>query len=534
MRSYLADHSTENAAAAIDVAVRAWPENLEAWRAIASALEQAGIIDAISFRQRIVEQAPAEPRYRFELAWTALNFGDFALVADTLVTIPRDQRETPDGKRLLFALALANRHPAALFSLQHDIVATEPNPIKRHLLLTTIDLHNSDSTIAEAARIELERIAGSSRLALDAKRELWLDATMRGDKERSIRFAREIAVSPAALFGDRLAVTNTDLLYAGKNFEAVIQPLLRDAAVEANIQQFVQWLITIGQGAYAKIWLDSLSTPITHTPAFLTLKVDVTLETGDLKTAALLLHQQESENAPRPAVFDLAIAAHEASQNSSESRAQLWQKSLQIARGHLPSLRLLQRLSATWRWDAEFFAAISAISDQFPRQTWAHQARAELARRRKDTAALYNALCVWREATPQSERLEHDCALINLLRTQASPSLTDIQALVRLYESDPRNPFYAVSAALALALNEQTPAALQIANGLSEPMRAQAANAPYLAFIYSVGGDMEAARKYLAYCENLDLLPEEEQLASRVRIYLATSHQPLRLSPRRP
>lgn len=514
-KDFFATNNPSAAAAALQVALSAQPSHAAAWRTAADLVEQAGAREAILLRRRVLELEPDEPANRLALAQTALRFGEFNTALETFGTLPDSAKTTPEGERLALALSLQGGVAPIADVLFETLKKQSPADRRLSFSHAVLRLRHPKPDKATEARRVVEGFRTQPGYELQALRELYLDAVARRENDRALQLAHELAAAPGAALGDKLSAANADLVLAKKPLEE-LQPALaaQAAGSAADAVQFAQWLLVLQRPDAAKAWIAGLPPARANSPEVNAWLAEWALRERDWQGLEKRL-RAGAWGPVNATALQLAISTNLVGTNENEAlRAKLWAEAVKAARGDLSTLRILHRLAAVWGWPNEALEAVAAIAEQFPSQAWAHEARANLCRRLKDTRGLATALGQWRRIDPLSERLRYNAALLDVLLTNTTlpENSAAKHELEQLRARHPDDASYVTSAAFALAKTGRTKEAVELAETLTAEAAGLAARAPYLAYIYALGQRPDRAAHYVALAKGGEFLPEEAGL----------------------
>lgn len=180
------------------------PNNVTACRVMAETAEIAGRGEALSWRQRVAALEPNVPENAFELAATALRFGQTDLAHKVLEAMAPPARASVKYYQLAGALAIAEKQPALAESHFVAALQLEPENLQLALNLAAVRLASADVATNERARAELIRLAEQSAVRLEALRALASDALVHNSRRSAERWAAQLKSEKGATLADTL------------------------------------------------------------------------------------------------------------------------------------------------------------------------------------------------------------------------------------------------------------------------------------------------------------------------------------------
>jgi len=512
---FLAAKNPSAAAAAINVAIMANPGDVSGWRKAADIIETTGANDALAYRRRVIEMEPNNPENVLALAKTAFHLGDIQTVEEVLIALPNDQKRAPEVLRMVLALSLRyNAAPIAdaLFDQLDKVQPKDPVLTFQHAVLL---MRHPKEAKAAKARQEVMEMGARSEYRLAAIRALYVDALGRRDKNRSLELAKQLSSDPQAVFGDRLSAANGELLYGARPIQEIIKEFSASAAANpTDAVQFARWLHIQKRDEEASAWMASLPKTMVESPQILAWLADLAMQSGKFDELAELLGKGAWGDLKMPAI-DLAFAARRVAKNPDPAlKTGVWRDALEKAGADLNTLRALFRLSTLWSWQNETLAAVIVVSERYPSQLWAHEARINFCRTQKSTSGMRAALLSWRRFDPRSENLRYNLALLELLlktgpAQETDPAKLELEKLLALHPDDAN---YITSTAFALALAGKTKESITLIERLPAEAAQLPQRAPYLAYINAAAKRSDAAMLQIKNARETDLLPEELRL----------------------
>ncbi len=500
-------------ALALQVAVRADRENPQVWKTIADITEAMGAREAIQQRMQVATLMPGNVDAQLALAITAMRFGDIYTARDALKAVPPDLRDSMAYRRAVALFAMVEGNGGTAEDVLASVMKDDSSDGVR-LAYATVRMSHPNPVVAASARQELAGMAENSTTAAPALRELLGDAILRKDQVVARTWAERLVKLPGAQFRDHLALADLLLLYEHRPLEELLGPLLEKAkANPSDMADLIRWLLAQGQAIRARAIVDGLSADVKDSFIMKAARLDLATAQADWAGVGELLRQGALGPVP-----DVALRVAMESRNVGEiegeaARLKNWQKAVEQTRTNIFGLRMLYRLAFVWRWVPEVEATLMAIAENFPGQTWAHEALVKGYTSQQNGPGLLKIFSLWHRQAGGVNRLTHDWALMDMLVAPVDTWNQSKVAAEQLYLNESSNPHYATTCALGYTQAGRNTDALAIVDKLKPEDRRDPARAPYLAFIYAQGGRAKEAREQLSLPRPAQALREEVQLA---------------------
>lgn len=502
-----------SAALALQVAVRADRTNPRVWQTIADMTEAIGAREAIQQRMQVAALQPGNVEAQLALAITAMRFGDIYTARDALKAVPPDLRDSMDYRRAVALFAMVEGNGGTAENILASVMKDDSSDGVR-LAYATVRMSHPNPAMAATARQELAGMAENTATAAPALRELFGDAVLRKDFTAARTWAERLVRLPTAQYRDHLALANLYLLADHRPLEELIGPLREKAKTNpSDMADLVRWLLAQGQAIRARAIVDSLPADFKDSFVMKAARLDLATAQGDWAAVGELLRQGALGPVPDVALR-MAMEARNVGEIEGEAaRLKRWQQAIEQTRTNIFGLRMLYRLAFNWRWIPEVEATLMAIAENFPGQTWAHEALVKGYTSQQNGPGLLKIFALWHQQESGVNRLTHDWALMDMLVNPVDVWNQSKTAAEKLYLNESNNPNYATTCALAYALAGRTADSLAIIEKLKPEERRESARAPYLAFIYAQGGLAKEAREQLALPHPDHALKEEVKLA---------------------
>lgn len=516
-KEFFAAKEPGKAATALQVAIRTDRQNPEIWKTIADMTEAMGGREAIQQRQQVVALSPGDTDAQVALALTAMRFGDVFSARDALAAVPASFRDKTNYRRAVALFAIIEGNGSTADQVLASLMKTDSSDNLR-LTHATVRMAHPDPVVAQSARQELAGMVETPSLASAALRELMLDALRRKDLPVARAWAERLVKLPAAHFSDHLVLQTLLMTTEKKTIEDVLPALTEKAKGDpAKTADLVRWLLSQRLVGPAKALVDAQAADVKDNFEMRAVRVDLAVALQDWAGMGELIYQGALGPVPEGALR-LALESRTVGElQNADARFAHWKKALDLTRNNIFGLRVMYQLGVTWKWAREVEETLLMIAANFPGQTWSHEALVRVYTVQKNGAGLQKIFNLWSQQSPNVNRLRHDAALMDLLVTGPA-SLPKVKLAVEgLHQSEPANPNYATTCALAYVYSGRTKDALALVGKMKPAERKDPARAHYLAFIYAKGGQTAAAREQLALVRPEILLNEEAALVAQAR-----------------
>ncbi len=495
------------------------PESVAATMAMADMYEQAGTMDAISWRSRLMTLEPDVPQHVLDVAATCVRFRQVDLAKAALAKVPGALRGGTDFLALTGATALLERRwedAAAAFAEARKLQPTNPE----HAFNEANALINSPTeAVRKAAIIELEAAARGSeaRLQQPARQTLRDFAATAGRTAEAVEWGRLAASAPEATWEDSLRLLT--LMEAGGASDAAsyLETLKTAAARDpANAAPLLQWMRKHRRIAESTAWAAQL--PI----------ADATRPEIALEVAAAYQDQSNWEAMERTLTGDgkdwglrevlrlgLLSRAEQLLGKSAQSKA-TWGLAISAAARRPSALLDLAALASSWNRPADATDALWRIVALDPPET----ERALIALfseydKAQDTRGLLRVFTSMIERKLGGEVAQNNFIFMALLleeRTDQARALARRRA-----ESQPADATVVCARAFAEFKAGAFKEAVARMKRLPEAQLTEPARAGYYGVMLAAAGEIADAQRYLRIAEPARMLPEERSLYGAAR-----------------
>jgi cytochrome c-type biogenesis protein CcmH/NrfG len=506
---YMEKQDYRNAGLCLQRALQINPVNVEINRLIADMLEDTGAPGALSWRIRAAQLQTNNVEYRFAWAQTALKANDLPSAIQALRGVDEKSRSTAQFHKLAGALAW-NLHDVADAEKEYsEALRLEPTNQAVVLNLSTVRLVSTNKSVADAARLSLEKIPTNSPLHLTAVRYLATDAVTHKSFDRAIFYSQQVINDPKAVYPDKL--THLQILHqAGSSQFDAWQTALEKDATRSPYHAYAlgQWMQLEETPAQALHWLQSLPLEMqTNQPVPMGI-TDCQIALKDWKGLLAIVEKQDWGELNFYRLSLESLAQRRLDQNREAETS--WHRAFLLSSHRLDRLARLNQLTTAWEWTPERYEVLQNIVAEFPKEQWADEQLIALLYADGKTHALADLLDKMYSADPSNLRVKNNLATVLLLLK------SDLEKANRLasesYNSSTNNPFFACTYAYSLFLQSRTGEAVKILDLLKAEYLQNPSIAAYYGVVESEAGHKNIAREPLKLAQTARLLPEEMAL----------------------
>jgi len=493
-------------------------DSLDACRLLGEIGDRQMSNEAIDWRRRAVDIAPASVPDLVKLAETALRFGRLQLADETLARVPPEKQRDPAYQTAAANMALAKNDSAGALKHLTEAARLAPHDLQRQLALAEFELRSDDSVRREDGRKLANQLRTNPKARASALEILLVDALRSARPGKGITLARELSAMPDAPFTARLRALTAFRVFNDPDFVNVLERLQTEAhdSVEKAVA-LVNWMNSQNLALLAIDWSRRLPERVVNTLAMHAALADSFIVMRDWKSLANLLKTGSWTSAESLRFALQAKVARETGDDPGHEKN--WAMAVEKAGSDRVRLEVLQRLASQWNWPAKAAGVLWQLADNPQAQRDALQALYRYYREIRDSSQLYRVLLRLDKLMPEDNSVQNNLAQLSLL-LNAEPAKARGMAK-QLYEKEPGNPAYASTYAFALYQGGDTSGALKIMQQLTPAQLNDPPIAAYYGVILAASKQKHEAQKYLDLGAKAVLLPEEEALVARARDELA-------------
>jgi tetratricopeptide (TPR) repeat protein len=493
------------------------PNYIDAYRVLISIDEQVNSPRAITWASKIVELSKNDPNALIQLALTALKFGETEVAQEALDRLPPAAKATAIALSLQGTIDVLGGRLSKAENLFERAAELEPSNLSLRLNLLKIRLQFRDSSKADPAREELERLAKDSSTKADALRALLQDARTHGQSERALSIARQLVSAPDAPLSDQLLLLPELTVSSKSEFSATLVDLRQKIQSSGNsglIFQLMSWQDAHGLYQESLDWKNEL-------PANLTNGFPIQLAESEaligLKNWIPLRGKIATEDWDGMNYLRLAIYARVERELGSSGFPERWESALVATAGEWNAILQLANIAEQWGWKEQAVQAFWIVARQSQGQRIALKRLYQICAGERNTPELYEVAKRILEVDPRDLVAVNNAASLGLLldqdRDQAAKLAEDV------YHKAPSIPAFSATYAFALLRNRQPEKALQILKGLSNQATSDPAIGLYYGLALAANGQVDVAKPYLQTAlRSNHLFPEEETLARQALV----------------
>jgi tetratricopeptide (TPR) repeat protein len=493
------------------------PQNTEANRLIAKAMEASGSPAALSWRVRLQSLLPDDAENLLALAKDALDAGDLARAKSAIERLKPAETLTATFHEVSARLAMSRRDTAAAETHLQEACRLAPNENRHRLALATLLVDSKRPESRAAALGVLGELAGQPDSSLPALRILLGDAQKHAQPGRIKELALALTEAPGATFSDKLKrlgiLRKLDSLgsasYLGE---------LRELA-KSNADHLLDLLMWMNQNDLALIaseWLPEFPKELLSKPPGCIGAAETYIKCAEWAKLRKLVEGGSwgDFDYMRRAYLSRALDRL----RDGDAGAAEWKNAVSAAQSAPDGPARLERLAKAaeaWHWDqrVEDVCWLLARTGHCPR--WALDLLLVNAYRQGNTAQVQMAASLISKADPGGITARNFYTFISLLtRTQEGDPHRRAKDL---YEELPTDP--AVTATYALSLYQRgkmSEAVAAMATMKPEELRKPGGRFAFFHGVFLIAADRSAeAEEFLQLAGNRTLLPEEKAILLR-------------------
>jgi tetratricopeptide (TPR) repeat protein len=510
---YLASKEPVSAMTVARHALEMNSRNLSAMQVMAEAAELQGSADALTWRHRIVELAPALSN-RIALVATALKLEDspFPQAAKALDEFDAAGRKTTDYHRLSGELALKLRNLDEAEAQYQAALEQEPQNDEFNLKLSSIQLAARDAAVVAKARDQLDRLSRHPRLGAEALRHLSAYHVTTHDLGKAQVTSQRLLRDVNVVYSDRLGYLTILKLKGDPEFSRFLAELQRTSVKDPDeVYQLGKWMSGADMADEGLKWLQSLPFGLQwQQPVPKAVAACYEAKKDWFKLEAFLREQTWGEEE----YIRTALMAHALFNQGEQKLAHAnWQKSVQLAADRIEQSTELVRLAQSWTWPIEAEELLWQIVSRFPDDRSALRSLYRYYLASDNTMGLYKVHTALVKLDSSETTLKSKVASLSFL---LNTEINKAQELAHdVFTKDPRNAGFVSTYAYSLHLQGKTSDALKLMSSLPPSELEVPEVAAYYGILLAAAGEPEKARKYLAMAERAQILPQDKKLLLR-------------------
>jgi tetratricopeptide (TPR) repeat protein len=493
------------------------PKSAGANRVLAEVSERSGLRTALDFRRRVADLSRHQPGDELALARTAIRFGEARTAKEALEAIPPVERETANYHALCGDVALLQRDTA---SYEKELTrAAELDPANKTYsrALATLRLNSADPALHDRGVHELEQLQSDEALRAGVTRRLTDDALRRGEKEKSVSYARQLNALSSVNFSDRLLLLSA-LHLAG---DAQVTPMLAQLQIEAGddpekIGALLSWMTAQKMSPEAVAWIQKLPAALLGKKLLPLNVADAFLAAADWKGLEKFLRASNWGPAEYLRAALLARALRELGR--AEDSAQAWNEAVRQVNGHSEEIFLLAEMARKWGWEKDALDLLWLASEDPQKAEQTLNTLYNIYAARGDTQDLYRVLLHLEELRPNDPAILNNVAQLSLLLNLNTDR--GLELAQQVYEQDPKNADYASTYAFSLYRRGEMRKAVQAFADVPEKELQRPQIAAYYGLMLAAAGNLARAREFLDLGSKANLLPEERALVDKAQLAL--------------
>jgi cellulose synthase operon protein C len=436
--------------------------NVEAWRLAVQITEKQGVPDVIFYQEHLANVQPTFEN-RLKHIRLAAKFHAYAQAEKTIAKIGAEGGKSAEFLELAAQVSRRTGNPTKAKYYLMSLVSLQPNNNKARFELAHLRLLEGVKENKPSIRAEIRNLASDPELRPRALGLLLADSLQSQDSAEALELADQLANVNDEIAPNQVLVADAYRRYAPSRFTTYLEQLQRAFAEKPEkVIVLTNYMIGNEMAAETRAWIDSLSDKVKENEGVQVTYAYALLLQKDFPALEKYLRGCKwTEN--EFARHALLAYRHRAAGQTSEFNEE-WKLAV-IELGNNP--RRLQTLTAqvtSWGWQEQRF---ELLWKRFMLEPGNQPLRNELIgweRSRGNTGALNRLFSRIVETDPGDMDSKNNYAYtsmllgVNLERAYQSAN--------QAYRSNPKNPFFATTYALALYRQGKAAEALEIMQGL--------------------------------------------------------------------
>lgn len=523
-QTYLQQRDIRNALLSLKQAVLLRPDSLEARRALASLLEEAGSSEALIHRQKLIDLEPQLLEPKLAYVRSALKLGHLQQASKTLKSIKGSHRKTPEFMELQAELQLKRGRPDGALEIYRELIELRPEDERTRVKLTALELRSGSERDQTTARAALESRITDDEFGLVALRALAEDALQRSDFAAALAWSKRACEMPLSEVSDRLLHLQTLFAAKSPSFESWLADLERIALENTSFALDVaKWKMNILGPEAASNWLERLPPNTREDRAVCLVLADcysALQRWDDLESLVGRTTWRERE----PLRLGLLARAQAGLGNVRRSE-RTWQLALQEAQTYPAQLPLLLAMARTD--DRDVRQVLWMIAEREPENLAARQELYQAYWQERNADGMLRMMELVLKERPNDRAAKYNVAVL-LFATERGIDRAALLAK-ELYEDDPASVSNAAIHGFGIHLQGDSRKAVALLDGRDDLHKLGNDGAAYYSLILAGCRRDEDARRVLSPVDREALLPALRNAIDQtfgVPLNNAVTHQP--------
>ncbi len=506
------------ASLAFRTAIRSRPKDPKIWRSVATFLDEIESPESFSVWSQAVQLDPSDVDAQFSLLEAGIRLGRIEKAQQTLSELPASVRDSVRFHRAAASVALAGNDRDEAEKQLLALLEQDPDSAQARWDLIRVRAVSPDLAVRTEAQSDMQTLAeGDGEFATEARRQLVRFALASQDFYTANRTAEKLVESPDVAAEDWVLFLDTEFASQSFTLPGSISGILDFAeTTPAATPAVVNYLAARGMSDRLTTWFESLPEDVSKQAPVQSAWFDLALKGGDWAKAFAILRGEQSPHPFSAELTDVSETALGDFRRGASGALPEWKRAIFLAESNPAAAYVLARLADTAGWREGYSLALWALASSMGNrpEIWSEVLKVELASR--NSTGILRALAGAVRADPDNRRLRNDWILMNLLLEQG-----DLEELLKLARDnadfDPANSFYVTTYGLALALSDESSAAVEVISRIPEAEQRQPEKALYVGAILASDGQTEAAKPFLeqAAAATSKFLPEERAMYDR-------------------
>lgn len=491
--------------------------NAAMWKLARDSARAKDSAEAVYYQRELAKIEKTLPN-QLELIRLALHYGLLRQALEGVTAVGADGRDSADFHQLAAETFLRIGKPTTAKIHLYSLVQLRPDDEAAQLELADVELTADANRTDPALRQRVEKLAEKPALRARALTLLVQDAVRAQDAKAAHAYAARLLESGELDAKQRVLALEglqTGSLANGERYRGELEKAF--AASPDDAAALVDYLVRTNQSKEAVRWAKTLPEKTATAPEVQQALANayVALRQWDALNSMASAAQWGAQDYLRYAF--LAYAGRATGRMADATNA--WKLAVIRAGDNARyTAHLLSRITA-WGWESEKYDLVWKLFALMPRNDAIARQLIVWERAQGRTSKLNQIFARLFELDPEDRVARNNFAYTSLL---LDSNLAQAYALAREnYWSEPHNPYYVTTQALALYKQGKQQDALELIESLRASQLSDPERVLCRALLHAASGDGLGARGLMVGLDVSGMLPEEQKLATQTRTLIA-------------
>ena len=522
-RKYLDKGDYENAMLFVRKNLASSPQNIPSWRLAAEISEKRNDANVLYFLQRLVALEPTMDN-RLRLIRLALQWRADDLADRTIAAMGPEARNSAEFHQLAVqtSMRLGNTIQAKFHLM--TLCDLEPDNRTARFELARIRLTEAGPDLRGSIRAEIRALASDPALRINAIGTLLNDSLKQNEAHDALALAAELQREADLPAAHSVAVAEALRKFEPARLTDYLAALRQRVQTRpADVVRLGYYLVESGRAAESKDWLISLPDTVIGLPGVQRIIAACHADLQEWPRLETFLKEKNWGETDFERLAMLAFAQRQL--GNLPAFGETWRLALVEAGVNPAKLNLLLQRTTTWGWREQRIDVLWRLFQQNPRTKTVVQQLFAYERSQGNTTNLNRLFSRLVEAEPNDANARNNFAYTSLLLNTNTARATNLAREV--LATDPKNPYFATTQALALLRTGKAAEARALLDSLSSLQLWQPERVVIHAAVLAADDRIDDADLLLTSVNDRGLLPEEKQLLADTRAAIDRRRQEL-------